>query len=59
MSFTLLCEQTFGGKNLQRVGVILQRSVLILLLFCLPCWAMLLNTQSILLALGQEPEVAR
>nr|XP_029535893.1 multidrug and toxin extrusion protein 1-like [Oncorhynchus nerka] len=54
-----LVSQTFGGKNLQRVGVILQRSVLILLLFCLPCWAMLLNTQSILLALGQEPEVAR
>uniref|UniRef100_A0A8C7K8S8 Multidrug and toxin extrusion protein n=1 Tax=Oncorhynchus kisutch TaxID=8019 RepID=A0A8C7K8S8_ONCKI len=52
-----LVSQTFGGKNLQRVGVILQRSVLILLLFCLPCWAMLLNTQSILLALGQEPEV--
>uniref|UniRef100_A0A8C8M7J1 Multidrug and toxin extrusion protein n=1 Tax=Oncorhynchus tshawytscha TaxID=74940 RepID=A0A8C8M7J1_ONCTS len=46
-----LVSQTFGGKNLQRVGVILQRSVLILLLFCLPCWAMLLNTQSILLAL--------
>ncbi|XP_038817685.1 multidrug and toxin extrusion protein 1-like [Salvelinus namaycush] len=54
-----LVSQTFGGRNLQRVGVILQRSVLILLLFCLPCWAMLLNTQSILLALGQEPEVAR
>uniref|UniRef100_A0A4W5PYN1 Multidrug and toxin extrusion protein n=1 Tax=Hucho hucho TaxID=62062 RepID=A0A4W5PYN1_9TELE len=52
-----LVSQTFGGRNLQRVGVILQRSVLILLLFCLPCWAMLLNTQSILLALGQEPEV--
>ncbi|XP_067102830.1 solute carrier family 47 member 4 [Osmerus mordax] len=54
-----LVSQTYGGKNLQRVGVILQRSVLILLLFCLPCWGMLINTQAILLALGQEPEVAR
>ncbi|KAL0973217.1 hypothetical protein UPYG_G00200470 [Umbra pygmaea] len=54
-----LVSQTFGGRNLQRVGVILQRSVLILLLFCLPCWAMLINTQAVLLALGQEPEVAR
>ncbi|KAJ8267205.1 hypothetical protein GJAV_G00139730 [Gymnothorax javanicus] len=60
---TLACDtlvsQTFGGKNLKRVGVILQRSILILLLFCLPCWALLINTQSILLALRQEPEVAR
>uniref|UniRef100_A0A3P9AI67 Multidrug and toxin extrusion protein n=1 Tax=Esox lucius TaxID=8010 RepID=A0A3P9AI67_ESOLU len=54
-----LVSQTFGGRNLHRVGVILQRSVLILLLFCLPCWAMLINTQTVLLALGQEPEVAR
>ncbi|XP_031429074.1 multidrug and toxin extrusion protein 1-like isoform X2 [Clupea harengus] len=54
-----LISQTFGAKNLLRVGVILQRSVIILLLFCLPCWALLLNTQAILLLLGQEPEVAR
>ncbi|XP_030632194.1 multidrug and toxin extrusion protein 1-like [Chanos chanos] len=54
-----LVSQTFGGKNLLRVGVILQRSVLILLLFCLPCWALLINTQAVLLLLGQEPEVAR
>ncbi|XP_051535928.1 multidrug and toxin extrusion protein 1-like isoform X1 [Myxocyprinus asiaticus] len=54
-----LISQTFGGKNLLRVGVILQRSVLILLLFCLPCWALLINTRPILLLLGQDPEVAR
>ncbi|XP_064207451.1 multidrug and toxin extrusion protein 1 [Anguilla rostrata] len=54
-----LVSQTFGSKNLKRVGVILQRSILILLLFCLPCWAILINTQSILLALQQEAEVAR
>ncbi|XP_051536741.1 multidrug and toxin extrusion protein 1-like [Myxocyprinus asiaticus] len=54
-----LVSQTFGSKNLKRVGEILQRSILILLLFCLPCWAILINAESILLALRQEPEVAR
>ncbi|XP_026853517.2 multidrug and toxin extrusion protein 1-like [Electrophorus electricus] len=54
-----LVAQTFGSKNLLQVGVILQRGILILLLFCLPCWALLINTQSLLLCLGQEPEVAR
>ncbi|XP_065816369.1 solute carrier family 47 member 4 [Labrus bergylta] len=54
-----LVSQTFGGKNLLRVGVILQRGIIILLLFCLPCWGLLINAQSILLCMGQEPEVAR
>ncbi|XP_060928521.1 multidrug and toxin extrusion protein 1-like [Limanda limanda] len=54
-----LVAQTFGGKNLLRVGVILQRTSIILLLFCLPCWGLLINAQHILLCLGQEPEVAR
>uniref|UniRef100_A0A8B9KPC4 Multidrug and toxin extrusion protein n=1 Tax=Astyanax mexicanus TaxID=7994 RepID=A0A8B9KPC4_ASTMX len=54
-----LVSQTFGGENLKRVGEILQRSILILLLFCLPCWAILINSESILLAMQQEAEVAR
>ncbi|XP_073727211.1 multidrug and toxin extrusion protein 1 [Misgurnus anguillicaudatus] len=54
-----LISQTFGSKNLKRVGEILQRSIIILLLFCLPCWAILINAESILLRLKQEPEVAR
>uniref|UniRef100_A0AAQ6IQJ8 Multidrug and toxin extrusion protein n=1 Tax=Anabas testudineus TaxID=64144 RepID=A0AAQ6IQJ8_ANATE len=53
-----LMSQTFGSKNLKRVGVILQRSSLILLLFCLPCWALLINSQNLLLILQQEDEVA-
>ncbi|KAL2094207.1 hypothetical protein ACEWY4_008926 [Coilia grayii] len=59
---TLACDtlisQTFGSGNLKRVGEILQRSTLILLLFCLPCWAILINAESLLLAMGQEPAVA-
>ncbi|MED6262196.1 hypothetical protein ATANTOWER_016007 [Ataeniobius toweri] len=54
-----LVSQTFGGKNLLEVGVILQRSIIILLLFCLPCWGLLINAQPILLCVGQDPEVAR
>ncbi|CAL8353428.1 unnamed protein product [Lota lota] len=54
-----LVAQTFGCRNLPRVGVILQRGILILLLFCLPCWGLLINTQAVLLAVGQGPEVAR
>uniref|UniRef100_A0A3B4XDF1 Multidrug and toxin extrusion protein n=1 Tax=Seriola lalandi dorsalis TaxID=1841481 RepID=A0A3B4XDF1_SERLL len=53
-----LVSQTFGGRNLLRVGVILQRGIIILLLFCLPCWGLLINAQAILLCLGQDPEVA-
>uniref|UniRef100_A0A8C5DW66 Multidrug and toxin extrusion protein n=1 Tax=Gouania willdenowi TaxID=441366 RepID=A0A8C5DW66_GOUWI len=52
-----LISQTFGGKNLLRVGGILQRGIIILLLFCLPCWALLINAQAILLCMGQDPEV--
>ncbi|XP_059207193.1 multidrug and toxin extrusion protein 1-like [Centropristis striata] len=53
-----LISQTYGSGNLKRVGVILQRGVLILLLACFPCWALLINTQPILLAVRQSAEVA-
>ena len=51
--------QTFGSKNMKRVGVILQRSSLILLLVCLPCWAILINSYNLLLLMHQDDEVAR
>ncbi|XP_034044607.1 multidrug and toxin extrusion protein 1-like [Thalassophryne amazonica] len=54
-----LISQTYGSGNLKRVGVILQRGILILLLACFPCWALLINTEPILLAVKQSPEVAR
>ncbi|KAM6960537.1 multidrug and toxin extrusion protein 1 [Aplochiton taeniatus] len=54
-----LISQTFGSGNLLKVGVIVQRSVLILTLACFPCWAVLINTEAILLAVKQEPDVAR
>lgn len=57
--FLFCIAQTYGNKNMKRVGVILQRSIIILLLFCLPCWAVLINSYQLLILLHQEEEVAR
>ncbi|XP_030078256.1 multidrug and toxin extrusion protein 2 [Microcaecilia unicolor] len=54
-----LISQTFGSKNLKLVGVILQRGILIQLLFCFPCWAVFLNTGHILSLFRQDPAVIR
>ncbi|KAK9962219.1 hypothetical protein ABG768_007591 [Culter alburnus] len=54
-----LISQAYGAGNLNQVGVITQKAILILLLACLPCCALLINTESILLVVGQSPEVAR
>ncbi|CAH2222683.1 multidrug and toxin extrusion 2-like [Pelobates cultripes] len=54
-----LISQTYGGKNMKRIGTILQRGILILLLFCFPCWAIFINTEGILLLCRQDPEIAR
>ncbi|XP_059829524.1 multidrug and toxin extrusion protein 1-like isoform X1 [Hypanus sabinus] len=54
-----LFSQTHGSKNLKRIGVILQRGILILMMFCFPCWAFLINTEHILLVLKQPPEVVK
>ncbi|XP_015237592.1 PREDICTED: multidrug and toxin extrusion protein 1-like [Cyprinodon variegatus] len=54
-----LISQTYGSGNMKRVGAILQKSILILLLFCLLCWALLVNSHNLLLLLHQEQEVAR
>ncbi|KAM6049200.1 multidrug and toxin extrusion protein 1-like isoform 2-T2 [Chlamydotis macqueenii] len=54
-----LMSQTYGSKNLLRVGVILQRATLILLLCCFPCCAILINIEQLLLLMQQDPEVSR
>ncbi|XP_048412814.2 multidrug and toxin extrusion protein 2-like isoform X2 [Stegostoma tigrinum] len=59
MACDTLISQTYGSKNLQQIGVILQRGILILLIFCCPCWALFINTEKILLATKQRPEMAR
>ncbi|XP_072446058.1 multidrug and toxin extrusion protein 1-like isoform X1 [Chiloscyllium punctatum] len=54
-----LMSQTYGSKNLKRIGVILQRGILILLIACFPCWALFINTENILLVFKQSPEVTK
>ncbi|XP_040192722.1 multidrug and toxin extrusion protein 2-like [Rana temporaria] len=54
-----LMSQTFGSKNLKRVGTILQRGILILMLCCFPCWAIFINTEQILILFKQNPDIAR
>uniref|UniRef100_A0A8C4WNI7 Multidrug and toxin extrusion protein n=1 Tax=Gopherus evgoodei TaxID=1825980 RepID=A0A8C4WNI7_9SAUR len=54
-----LAIATYGSKNMKRVGTILQRSILILLLCCFPCWAVFINTEQLLLLVRQDPEVSR
>ncbi|KAG8451761.1 hypothetical protein GDO86_003816, partial [Hymenochirus boettgeri] len=51
-----LISQTYGSGNLKRVGTILQRSILIVMLFCFPCWAIFINTEQILLLFRQDPD---
>eukprot|EP00795_Rhopilema_esculentum_P009335 gene9335-17038_t len=54
-----LSAQSFGAGNLFRYGVILQRAVILQLtwaLIILPLW---INSEKILLKLGQEKDVAR
>ncbi|XP_064637899.1 multidrug and toxin extrusion protein 1-like [Lineus longissimus] len=52
-------SQAYGSTNKLKAGLYLQRSVVVILMLVLPCWALLLNTEHILLLLGQEPEIAR
>ncbi|XP_059207191.1 multidrug and toxin extrusion protein 1 isoform X1 [Centropristis striata] len=59
MACDTLISQTFGSKNMKRVGVILQRGLLILLMSCLPCWGLLINSYQLLLVMHQQEEVAR
>ncbi|XP_067823994.1 multidrug and toxin extrusion protein 1-like [Heptranchias perlo] len=59
MACDTLISQTYGSRNLKRIGVILQRGILILMIFCFPCWALFINTEKILLGAKQDPEVAR
>uniref|UniRef100_A0A8I3P5A1 Solute carrier family 47 member 1 n=2 Tax=Canis lupus familiaris TaxID=9615 RepID=A0A8I3P5A1_CANLF len=54
-----LMSQTYGSQNLKHVGVILQRGILVLLLCCFPCWALFLNTETILLLFRQDPAVSK
>ncbi|KAM7538037.1 hypothetical protein Aperf_G00000067352 [Anoplocephala perfoliata] len=54
-----LFAQTYGGINKFRLGIQVQRSFLIATLLCLPCWAVYLIIEPILLATNQPPLIAK
>ncbi|VDD81125.1 unnamed protein product [Mesocestoides corti] len=54
-----LFAQTYGGKNKFRLGIQVQRSFVILTLCCLPCWAVHVVIEPILVASGQPPLIAK
>ncbi|XP_062591747.1 multidrug and toxin extrusion protein 1-like [Saccostrea cucullata] len=54
-----LFSQTLGSGNKEKVGIILQKGIWILLLSCLPCWTLFLNTGTILQSIGQDIVVSR
>lgn len=52
-------SQTYGSKNKKQVGVYAQRALYIFLLALLPCFAIHLNMENFLKAVGQNPDVSR
>lgn len=54
-----LCSQAFGAGNLKRVSLIFQRSVVIIMLFAIPVSILWLVTTPLLIALKQDPAVAK
>ena len=53
-----LMAQAFGARNHRRVGLLLQRQLLMNWLLCVPIAAVWFYTEEILLALGQPPRVS-
>lgn len=53
-----VCLQAYGAGAYKRVGVVLQRALLVCWSVCLPICLMWLASHQLLLQLGQEPEIA-
>ncbi|ELU15421.1 hypothetical protein CAPTEDRAFT_224570 [Capitella teleta] len=52
-------SQSFGSVNKKNVGVNMQRAMYIFLLTLIPCYVIHMNIEPILVALGQDPRIAR
>lgn len=53
-----ICGQAFGADDFLAVGDVAQRVHLILTAFCIPLALMLRHTEPLLIAVGQDPQVA-
>lgn len=58
-SLETLLAQLFGSEYKKRIGLVLQRGFLVMLLAYIPIATVLLNTEHILVAIGQNRTVAR
>ncbi|XP_076936159.1 protein DETOXIFICATION 49-like [Bidens hawaiensis] len=58
MGMEPICGQAFGAKRLTRLGLCLQRTILLLLLVSLPISILWMNMKTILLYCGQDEEIA-
>ncbi|XP_071791226.1 multidrug and toxin extrusion protein 1-like [Asterias amurensis] len=54
-----LFSQTYGSDNKKRVGIILQRFFVLTMLLSVVCSGVLINTEGLLLLVGQDPYIAR
>jgi MATE family multidrug resistance protein len=54
-----LCSQAFGAGALQRVSIIFQRSCVVMIAICFPVGLLWCFTEPLLIALHQDPEVAK
>ncbi|PON82290.1 Multi antimicrobial extrusion protein [Trema orientale] len=53
-----LCGQSYGAKQYHMMGIQTQRAMFVLLLLSIPLSIVAANTRSILVAVGQDPEIA-
>ncbi|KAK6921242.1 Multi antimicrobial extrusion protein [Dillenia turbinata] len=53
-----LCGQSYGAKQYHMLGIHMQRAMLILMLVCVPLSLIWANTGAILIAVGQDEEIA-
>ncbi|XP_057974200.1 protein DETOXIFICATION 16-like isoform X2 [Malania oleifera] len=54
-----LCGQSYGAKQYHMLGIHMQKAMLVLLLVSIPLAVIWANTGSILMTLGQDPEISK
>ena len=53
-----LYAQTYGSDNKHKLGILVQRGILLLLLCLMPCFGLHVNTERFLIAADQDPVLA-
>ncbi|KAE9607491.1 hypothetical protein Lal_00026616 [Lupinus albus] len=53
-----LCGQSYGAKQYSILGIHMQKAMLVLMIVSIPISIIWANTKSILIALGQDPEIS-